>query len=377
MGWINTGLTNDTVSALAVKGDSIYAGTDGGVFLSGNNGTNWTAVNTGLTNSKVYSLVIGKGNIFAGTNGGVFLSSNYGASWTAKNNGLTNDTVISLTMGGDTVYAGTKGGGVFISTNSGTNWIPINDGLMNEYINSLMISNDTIYAGTNGYVWKRSIQGIIPLTIAASAGTICAGSSTTLTASGATTYSWSNGLGSANPLVVSPTATTSYTVTGTSTSGTASASITVTVNQNPTPLISPPTGHCFGDIGFLMASTSDSYLWNTEETTQDISVSTSGTYTVTVSLGGCTGSSSIVVNFDKPTPVITGPATICSGNTATLDAGAGYLSYYWNTGASTDTIVPTEAATYTVTVMDSLNCTGTASFTLNQSTSPTPTIIRN
>ena len=40
--------------SLAVSGTNLFAGTDGGgVFLSTNNGTSWTAVNTGLTNTDV------------------------------------------------------------------------------------------------------------------------------------------------------------------------------------------------------------------------------------------------------------------------------------------------------------------------------------
>ncbi len=45
--------------------------------------------------------------------------------------------------------------------------------------------------------------------------TICSGSSATISASGASTYSWSNGLGSSSSKTVSPTISTTYTLTGT------------------------------------------------------------------------------------------------------------------------------------------------------------------
>jgi hypothetical protein len=65
--------------------------------------------------------------------------------------------------------------------------------------------------------------------------TICSGQCATLTATGASSYSWSNGSQS-NPTVVCPTSTTTYTVTGTISSGcTASDNVTVTVNPNPNP----------------------------------------------------------------------------------------------------------------------------------------------
>lgn len=71
----------------------------------------------------------------------------------------------------------------------------------------------------------------VALTSSVANNTICSGSSVTLTASGASSYSWSSGQTSA-AITVSPTATTTYTVTGV-TSCTATASVTVTVNPLP------------------------------------------------------------------------------------------------------------------------------------------------
>jgi hypothetical protein len=70
--WVQTnGPYGGTINALAVSGSDVFAGTDsGGVFLSTNNGTSWTAVNSGLMNSRVYSFSMSEGNIFAGTDGG-------------------------------------------------------------------------------------------------------------------------------------------------------------------------------------------------------------------------------------------------------------------------------------------------------------------
>ena len=68
------------------------------------------------------------------------------------------------------------------------------------------------------------------VTASASPSTINSGQSSVLTASGASTYSWSHSLGTGSSKTVSPTSTTTYSVTGTSTAGcTATASVTVTV----------------------------------------------------------------------------------------------------------------------------------------------------
>jgi hypothetical protein len=52
--WVSAnGPNGGNIRCLAVSGGNIFAGTDGGVYLSTNNGTSWTAVNSGLTNALV------------------------------------------------------------------------------------------------------------------------------------------------------------------------------------------------------------------------------------------------------------------------------------------------------------------------------------
>jgi PKD repeat protein len=78
-----------------------------------------------------------------------------------------------------------------------------------------------------------------PLTVnaMASSPTICEGTSTTLTASGASTYAWlptdSLSSTSGSPVMAHPSATTTYTVTGTALGCNATSSVTVTVNPLP------------------------------------------------------------------------------------------------------------------------------------------------
>ena len=89
--------------------------------------------------------------------------------------------------------------------------------------------------------------------------TLCSGESATLTASEATSYSWSNGSSDAS-ITVSPTATTTYSVTGTNSQGcTATASITVTVNS--------------ATNNSITETACESYTWHGQTYTQ------SGTYT--------------------------------------------------------------------------------------------------
>jgi len=93
-------------------------------------------------------------------------------------------------------------------------------------------------------------------------------------------------------------------------------------------------------------------------------------YSVTVTdIFGCeVVSDNVTVTVNPlPTPVITGSLSYCTGSSTTLDAGAGYTTYYWSTGAATQTINATTANNpITVTVTDANNCTATSTVTITE-----------
>jgi predicted transcriptional regulator len=195
--------------------------------------------------------------------------------------------------------------------------------------------------------------------------TICSGLSTTLTASGGTSYLWSTGATTA-ALPVSPASTTTYTVTVTNANGcTASASQAVTVNSTPSASVSGTNTICNGASTTLTATGGGTYTWSNAATTAAITVSpsTTTTYTVTVSLGGgCTATATRTVTVNAlPTAAVTGTNTICSGASTTLTASGGG-TYSWSNASTTAaiTVSPTSTTTYTVTVTNANGCTATA-----------------
>src|ERR1035438_5385792 len=129
------------------------------------------------------------------------------------------------------------------------------------------------------------------------------------------------------------------------------------------------------------ASAGSSYLWSPNgETSQAITVSSSGSYSVAVTDGNnCTGTSSatVVTVNSLPTPTITagGNTTFCTGGSVTLTASAG-SSYLWSPNGETDqAITVSSSGSYSVAVTDGNNCTGTSSATVvTVNTLPTPTI---
>lgn len=69
---------------------------------------------TGDFGDLVATCFVGRGNVvFAGTNGGVFVSTDDAASWTRMSDGIDFDEINTLALQGSTLCAGTMGGGVY------------------------------------------------------------------------------------------------------------------------------------------------------------------------------------------------------------------------------------------------------------------------
>jgi hypothetical protein len=160
-------LTSPNVLSLDTIKNNIFAGTapfnhsGGGVFLSTNNGTNWTQ--TGLTGSYVNCLTVSGTNVFAATTYGVYLSTNNGTNWTSLIPGLPLYLYFtSLAITSTNIFAGHFDRGVYLSTDYGTSWSQVNNGLMDTTICSLTINGNYIFAGTyRSGVWKRSLSELV------------------------------------------------------------------------------------------------------------------------------------------------------------------------------------------------------------------------
>ena len=111
---------------------------------------------------------------------------------------------------------------------------------------------------------------------------------------------------------------------------------------------------CENESVTLTASGGTSYVWNTGETTANITVNPTETttYTVTASdSNGNTDSDDVIVTVNSITANAGADVTIDEGQSTTLNASDGG-SYLWNTGATTQsiTVSPLSTQTYTVTV---------------------------
>ncbi len=179
---------------------------------------------------------------------------------------------------------------------------------------------------------------------------ICAGSGTSLTAAGATTYSWTPTVGlsgnTGTSLTATPAATTTYTVTGSSLGCSNSATVTVTVNPIPVLAVSPDIAICAGSSAALTAAGATTYSWAPTAGLSGITgasitaspVSTT-TYAVTGTSLGCIDSASVTVSIKPiPTSIFTTTSPVCAGAnafityTGTAPANA---TYNWNFAGGT------------------------------------------
>lgn len=256
------------------------------------------------------------------------------------------------------------------STVGGTySWSPGGQTTQTISVNPTSTTNYSVtytLAGCNGT--GTGAVTVIPIpTITVNSATICAGQTAALTASGAATYSWNTG-STNNPLTISPTSNTNYTVTGTIAGCTNTAIAIVSVNPLPTVTVNSAT-ICTGQSATLTASGNPSYSWNTGETGNSITVTPSSTtnYTVMGTAAGCTNTAITTVSVNPLPNVIVNSGTICAGQTATLTA-TGATTFTWNTGATTSFITDNPITTTTYTVMGTtLGCsnTSTANITIS------------
>lgn len=160
------------------------------------------------------------------------------------------------------------------------------------------------------------------------------------------TYAWSN---SESTQTVEITEAGDYTVTVSQNGCESEDEITVTINQDYEIDLGEDIVHC-GDTAILLdAAAGDAYTWSNGETTQEISVSASGTYSVVVDNGVCQGTGEIDIEIN-PIPVIDLGEDIAACETYTINAGAGFDSYVWSTGETTQSIEVTTTDDYIVTV---------------------------
>ena len=213
----------------------------------------------------------------------------------------------------------------------------------------------------------------------------CSNNMIILTASGANSYQWSNGLGTNSYAYIIAGGT--YTVTGTGTNGCTAAATTPLIIENTT----APSAEIINNTGTnelscsypsisLTAIGNGSYLWNySMGTNATITVNLAVTYIVTVTgSNGCTNTASLQITESSAFPQLTitpNPNTTvltCNITQIQLLASAN-LEGIFNWGGiygETSHIMISEAGTYSVTFTDEGGCAVNKSITITKEQNP-------
>jgi len=329
-----------TVSPLpvpVVSSSTICAGQSASLSVSGGGSYQWSNGDTNATItvapslSTAYSVTVSIGTCTAT------------AFTSVTVNPLPIPTASSCTVcAGDNATL-TAGGGVsYLWSNGATSSvITIAPSVSAAY--SVTVTN--VYGCTSGAVSLVTVSRKPDAVVSSS--TICAGQTTTLTASGGAGYLWSNGNTTA-AIQVFPTATSTYSVVVFSDlcSDTAIASVSI----NPSPLVSLGGDQtiCQGQTGTLNAGNPGStYLWNTGQTSQQVTVSGSGTYwVVVVAANRCIAKDTVSAILEPK--IHLSDSSLCTIAPILLDPGSGTSGYLWSTGSTSQTISIETAGTYWV-----------------------------
>ena len=135
--------------------------------------------------------------------------------------------------------------------------------------------------------------------------------------------------------------------------------VNISVNPLPTVDLGDDQEICENSNIILNADNSGAtFLWSTDEITQEISANESGKYWVKVTNeNGCTASDELEINV-IPNPIVDlgEDREICENNSITLDAGNPDANYLWNTNAVTQFIKVSEPGDYWVQVTNAKGC---------------------
>lgn len=417
--WSKNPVTVDGVdyAGLCIEtiGNRVLIGTEFiGVITSNDNGDTWNYPTYTLYNSRVNVLAkISNESVFAGTENGVFYSKDFFSTVTNVNSNLLDTNIVAFAIVGSDIYAGTLNGKIWKRSISDIIQPPLKAGIISgasfvcegqknvnysipeisnsefyiwkfpngkvdttktNTINISFESNDisgnlSVYATNYFGDGQVSTQFItiskLPSVVATASKTaVCSGESVSLTGTGASTYKWDNNV--SNGVAFVPSATKTYTVTGTDANGCINTAIVnVTVNKLPSVVaIASKTAICTGESVTLTGSGASTYIWD-NNVNNAVSFVPSETKTYTVSgtdVKGCSKTSSVNVKVNQlPTVTISmnGPNTYCSNKLTELVASNG-VSYLWNDGTTSKTIKPNQSGSYFVKVTDINGCSASS-----------------
>ncbi len=255
----------------------------------------------------------------------------------------------------------TNGGRVIQTTDQ--DWV-------NQNTSTLLMENILTNLASNTYNCAS------PITVGVNLGpdiTICNGQPTILDAGNVgSSFLWNTG---ATSQTISVNTSGTFWVTVTNGTCVGTDTIIISIQNTFAVNLGNDTIICSGQSMLLDAGNpGQTYLWNTNATTQTIVAGTSGIYWVTVGNGNCSVTDSISITIGTSGSLNLGnDTTICNGQSVTLDAGNAGSTYLWSTNATTQSISVNAAGNYSV-VVTNVCANQNDNITISIASSPVPAL---
>ncbi len=293
--------------------------------------------------------------------------------------------VVTANAGNDTSIC--NGGNIQLVANGGVNytWTPStgldNASIANPVANPTITTTYTVISSSGTCSATDSITVFVIPAVTANAGSdanLCLGSSTTLNASGGTSYSWTPSTGLSNSNIANPIANpgtnTTYFVTVSNGVCSSTDTINVQIQTLSVSINSDTTSFCAGGMAQLNATASgvSTFSWSPSAGLNDSTIAnpmamplSTTTYTVTANDGVCIVTNNITLNVNTIlTPIITtnGLTTVCEPATVSLACSSNGVSFNWNTqpSSSASSVSIAQTGCYSVTISDINGCTATS-----------------
>ncbi len=164
---------------------------------------------------------------------------------------------------------------------------------------------------------------------------------------------------------------------------------TIIINEKPILELGANKSFCSGKNYLIDAGSGfQSYLWSDASTNETLTVNTAGDYSLTVTNEyGCSATDFITVEENpNPTPQASSNSAICDGENLNLTSVNTYSQYSWtgpNTFSSSEqnpnilNATINNTGTYSLTVTDNNNCTGTTTTNVTINSKPNPIVGSN
>jgi hypothetical protein len=154
-------------SSVIPKNGKIIASTETeGILISTDNGNSWEQEDNELINIPIKALWESGNTIYAGTQNGMYISESDGQLWKQTNSPFNGHSVNFLSGYNSCIFSGSDENGFAMHETIDTNWRFLNNGLGDTAVYAAIVGSTNAFIGTSGQgIWKRPLTEIFNLKI--------------------------------------------------------------------------------------------------------------------------------------------------------------------------------------------------------------------